>query len=165
MKMQKKIIDVSGKSGLVEIVLKKEGEEVEIVGQFQTHGKKVHTLQLVVTHKAPRTRANTTLRGVAWDQSQIKLSGKIIIEKGAQQTQSFLRERVLLMSPQARAEAIPNLEILANDVKCSHAATISNIPEEQVFYLMSRGLTRKKAEEMIVEGFLTVQGLDKPLQK
>jgi Fe-S cluster assembly protein SufD len=78
-----------------------------------------------------------------------------VIEKNAQQTKSFLRENVLLLSPNAKAEAIPNLEIEANDVKCSHAATISNISDEEVFYLMSRGISRKEAEELIVEGFLT----------
>ncbi len=151
----KKIVDVSNKTGELEIILNKKGMELEIVGRFQTYGSEVKELNIRIVHRAPHTTANTTLKGVAWDTSQLKLSGTIIIEKSAQQTQSFLRENILLLSPEAKAEAIPNLEILANDVKCSHAATISNISEEQVFYLMSRGLTRKKAEEMIVDGFLT----------
>lgn len=150
----KKNIDISNKTGELEIVLDKEGMELEIVGKFQTRSSEIMALNIRIIHRAPHTTANTTLKGVAWDSSQLKLSGIIVIEKLAQQTQSFLRENILLLSPHAKAEAIPNLEILANDVKCSHAATISNISEEQVFYLMSRGLTRKKAEEVIVEGFL-----------
>lgn len=150
----KKNIDISDKTGDLEIILDKEGMELEIVGKFQTRGSEIMALNIRIIHRAPHTTASTTLKGVVWDSSQLKLSGTIIIEKLAQQTQSFLRENILLLSPKAKAEAIPNLEILANDVKCSHAATISNISEEQVFYLMSRGLTRKKAEEVIVEGFL-----------
>lgn len=152
----KKLIDVSNKTGELEIVLDKEGMELEIVGKFQTRGSEITRLHIRIIHRAPHTIANTILKGAAWDSSQLKLSGTIVIEKSAQQTQSFLRENILLLSPKAKAEAIPNLEILANDVKCSHAATISNISEEQVFYFMSRGLTRKKAEEIIVDGFLTV---------
>ena len=152
----KKIIDVSDKIGELEIILDKKGMELEIVGIFQTRGSEIKELDIRIIHRAPHTVANTTLKGVAWDTSQLKLSGTIVIEKQAQQTQSFLRENILLLSPKAKAEAIPNLEILANDVKCSHAATISNISEEQVFYLMSRGLTRNKAEEIIVNGFLTL---------
>ena len=152
----KKTIDVSNKTGELEIVLDKEGTDLEIVGRFQTRGIEVKELKIRIVHRASHTSANTVLKGVAWDASQLKLSGTIVIEKSAQQTQSFLRENILLLSPKAKAEAIPNLEILANDVKCSHAATISNISEEQVFYFMSRGLTRKKAEKIIVDGFLTV---------
>lgn len=152
----KKTIDISDKTGELEIVLDKKGMELEIVGRFQTRGIEVKELKVRIVHRAPNTTANTTLKGVVWDASQLKLSGTIVIEKSAQQTQSFLRENILLLSPKAKAGAIPNLEILANDVRCSHAATISNISEEQVFYVMSRGLTRKKAEEIIVDGFLTV---------
>ena len=67
---------------------------------------------------------------------------------------SFLTEKILLLSDEARAEAVPDLEIESDDVKCSHAATISKIPEEQLFYLMSRGLSKFEGESMIVEGFL-----------
>lgn len=156
-----KTIDISGKSGLIEIILDKEGMVVEIVGAFQTTGKMIHELHVRIVHKVPHTSARTTLRGVAFDESQLKLSGTIVIEKQAQQTNSFLKENILLLSPKAKAEAVPNLEIEANDVKCSHAATVSNIPQEHLFYLMSRGLTKKQAEEIIVEGFLNLPGLRK----
>jgi Fe-S cluster assembly protein SufD len=151
-----KRIDLSNKSGHIEIVLDKEGQEVQIVGAFQTFGTEIKELSVRIIHKAPRTSATTTLKGVAWDHSQLKLSGTIIIEPDAQKTSSFLREQILLLSKDAKAEAIPNLEIEANDVKCSHAATISNLSEEQLFYLMSRGLSRKRAEQEIVKSFLVL---------
>ncbi|MCA9369371.1 SufD family Fe-S cluster assembly protein, partial [Candidatus Woesebacteria bacterium] len=65
-------------------------------------------------------------------------------------------ERVLLLSDTATAETVPDLEILTDDVKCSHAASVSRIPEEQIFYLQSRGIERSTAEDMIVEGFLAL---------
>ncbi|MBI5151575.1 MAG: SufD family Fe-S cluster assembly protein [Candidatus Pacebacteria bacterium] len=147
-------IDVSDKSGLVEIVLDKEGEDVQIFGTFETRENEVRELHVRVIHIAEHTLANTVLKGVAWDSSQLKLSGTIVIQKSAQHTNSFLRENILLLSPTAKAEAIPNLEIEANEVKCSHAATISNIPEEHLFYLMSRGIEKREAEVLVVKGFL-----------
>lgn len=151
-----KVINVSDTRGDQEIILDREGMELRIVGAFEARDKEIIELNLRVIHKAPHTHAETLLRGVAWDQSSLRIHGTIIIEKGAQQTNSFLKENILLMSPTARAEAIPNLEIEANDVKCSHAATVSKIPEEHLFYLMSRGLTKKQSEKLIVEGFLKV---------
>jgi Fe-S cluster assembly scaffold protein SufB len=93
---------------------------------------------------------------VATDQAQIKFVGRIIIDKDCGDSNSFLTERILLLSDQAKAEAVPDLEIKTDDVKCSHAASISRIPEEHLFYLMSRGLQRSAAEQMVVDGFLSL---------
>lgn len=142
------------KPGKHVIKLKKAGEEVEIVGVFETQGKEQVELELIVHHQAPRTRAKTTLKGVVRDQSQLKFKGRIIIDPKCDQSSSFLTERILLLSDQAYAEAIPDLEILTNDVQCSHAASISHLDEKQLFYLMSRGLGKKQAEKLIVKGFL-----------
>lgn len=136
------------------VKLTKPGEEVEISGVFQTKNDEQVEVEVIIHHQAPNTQANTTLKGVARDSSQLKFVGRIIIDKNCGNSNSFLTERILLLSDQARAEAIPDLEILSDDVKCSHAASISNIPEEQLFYLMSRGVEKKEAEELIVEGFL-----------
>lgn len=150
----KKTIDISDKSGLVEIVLDKEGMEIAVVGMFEVTGKEKKELHVRIIHKVPHTRATTLLKGVAWNSAQLKLSGTIVIEHAASQTSSFLTEKILLLSPTAHAEAVPNLEIYTDDVKCSHAATVSNIPEEHLFYLMSRGISRNEAEKLVVEGFL-----------
>ncbi len=131
-----------------------EGAEVEIVGKFLAIGNEAKEVSVILYHRAAHTRANTVLKGVARDQSFIKFVGRIIIDKDCPDTQSFLEERVLLLSDEARAETVPDLEIESDDVKCSHAASISNLDETQVFYLMSRGINKSVAEEMIVEGFL-----------
>lgn len=131
-----------------------EGAEVSITGFFQAKNLDQQKISVIIHHKAPQTLANTVLKGTAEDAALLSFTGRIIIDKNCGQSNSFLTERILLLSEKARAEAVPDLEILSDDVSCSHAASISHIPEEQVFYLMSRGIGRKKAEEMIVEGFL-----------
>lgn len=145
------VIERPGKY-LVELV--GEGAEVEISGSFKVGGETKHEVELLIHHKAAHTRANTVLKAVAKNQSFIRFVGRIIIDKKCPDTQSFLEERVLLLSDEARAETIPDLEIESDDVKCSHAASISTLDETQIFYLMSRGLPREAAKKMIVEGFL-----------
>lgn len=146
---------VINKPGEYHIELLGEGSEVEISGVFEASGSETKEVSVTIVHKAGHTRANTTLKGVARDKAFLKFVGRIIIAKNCPDTNSFLTEKILLLSDKARAEAVPDLEIESDDVKCSHAATISNLDEEQVFYLMSRGLSRPQAEKMLVEGFLS----------
>lgn len=130
------------------------GVELEVAGVFNATGRDMTQVVAIIHHKAPHTRANTTLKGVARDHASITFVGRIIIEEDCGDSHSFLTERILLLSDTAHAKAVPDLEIMTDDVSCSHAASVSNIPDEHIFYLMSRGLTRLQAEEMIVEGFL-----------
>lgn len=141
-------------SGEYLVELTAERAEVKIVGMFKATGDEKINIQLTIVHKAAHTRANTILKGVAFDTVSIRFFGRIKIEEHCPDTQSFLEERILLLSPTARAEAVPELEILCDDVKCSHAASVSQISPEHLFYLESRGIPKKTAEEMIVEGFL-----------
>jgi Fe-S cluster assembly protein SufD len=139
-----------------QVFLTQPGAEVEIVGAFSLTGSDQQAVTVILHHQAPHTRATTTLHGVARDRSQLSFTGRIIIDPGCPDTNSFLTERILLLSDQAKATAVPDLEILSDDVKCSHAASISRIPEEHLFYLQSRGIPRTQAEEMIVDGFLAI---------
>lgn len=132
------------------------GQELTVTGVFQAKGRQAIEVSVVIHHTAPHTRATTILKGAAFDQSRLRFVGRIIIEPDCGDTQSFLTERVLLLSDTATAETVPDLEIKTDDVKCSHAATVSHIPDEQVFYLMSRGLSRKAAQNEIVAGFLKI---------
>lgn len=152
--MMKKFIDISDKRGNVEVCLDKEGQEFEIFGAFHTKEHEHIDLSVVVIHNAPHTSANITLKGVCEDTSVLNLSGTIIVKKEAVGTKSFLKEKILMLSEKASATATPNLEINTDDVKCSHAATISQIPEEHLFYLMSRGISKLDAIALIVDGFL-----------
>lgn len=153
---QKKSIKID-KSGIFVINLTDPGAEAEVSGAFMAENHDNLEVTVIVHHSAPNTRAETKLHGVARDQAKIKFTGRILIDENCGNINSFLTERVLLLSDQAKAECIPDLEIESDDVKCSHAASISRIPEEQIFYLMSRGISQKAAEDLIVEGFLETQ--------
>jgi Fe-S cluster assembly scaffold protein SufB len=152
-KDEKRVIRVD-KPGKYVVELVGEGAEAEIVGAFRGRNKDQIEIEIEVVHKAKNTSANTHIRGVVGDQARAMVVGTIRVLSGAQQTNSFLAEKLLILSERARAEAVPNLEIEANDVKCSHAATVGKIDEEQLFYLMSRGLRQADARDIIVEGFL-----------
>lgn len=128
--------------------------EVSISGRFVVSGSDKEKVEVIIHHKAPRTVARTSLRGTSSDTAKLTFFGRIIIDPDCPQTNSFLEERILLLSPNARGETVPELEILSDDVKCSHAATISTIDPEQLFYLQSRGLTFDQAEKMLVASFL-----------
>jgi Fe-S cluster assembly protein SufD len=134
--------------------LDKSGEKLDIVGSFWLKGHDQFTLNLKVIHAAPHTKAKVTLRAVVDDQAHIDLNGLVIVNPAAQGTDSVLSEKVLLLSKSATATAIPNLEILANDVKCTHAATVGPIDEEQLFYLTSRGISSAQAKTLLAQGFL-----------
>lgn len=145
---------VISEPGEYRIILSKPDVGVTVVGRFAVSKSEQQQIAVTIHHQAPRTSANTSLRGTSADQAKLTFFGRIIIAPDCPQTNSFLEERILLLSSQARGETIPELEILSNDVKCSHAATLSTIDENQLFYLQSRGLSLKKAEKMLVNSFL-----------
>lgn len=95
------------------------------------------------------------VRAVVEDNGILKLKGMILIKEDAAGANAFLRFKVLLLGKNARAEVDPGLEILTNDVKASHAASVGQVDEEQLFYLMSRGINKKEAVKLIVEAFLS----------
>lgn len=140
--------------GIYEVNLIGEGAQVTIVGSFALQPNELQQYQVIIHHLAPRTTAQTKLLGTVRANGFLRLKGQIIIDADCHDCQSFLTERVLLLSPTARAEVIPDLEILNNEVRCSHAASITRIPESQLFYLQSRGLSHSSAENMIADGFL-----------
>ncbi len=114
---------------------------------------------IVIKHLAPATKSRAVLKGVVNDQAQLGFFGKIIIAPNCQRVSAFLEERILLLSDEAKAEVVPDLEILSHDVICSHAATMSYPDEAEIFYLMSRGLSRQQAIKLIVQGFLAKEDL------
>lgn len=139
--------------GEYEINIKAAGAEVTIVSLQKIVDEKTQ-VKVIINHLAPHSLANTKLKGVVRGKGQLSLYGKIYIANNCPGVRSFLTERVLLLDKLAKAEAVPDLEILSDDVSCSHAATISPIDELQLFYLMSRGISRNQAEDFIVDGFL-----------
>jgi len=104
-------------------------------------------------HLAKNTTSDLLFKGALVDSSRSVWQGMIYVAPGADKTDGYQANRNLLLSKQARADSIPGLEILANDVRCTHGATVGKIDADQVFYLMARGISRNDAEKLIVEGF------------
>ncbi|HLL40940.1 MAG TPA: SufD family Fe-S cluster assembly protein, partial [Rubrobacteraceae bacterium] len=110
-----------------------------------------HTLQ---DHVAPNAHSDLLYKGALRDESLTVFSGLIRVEPGAQKTDAYQTNRnVILGTDDAFAVSLPNLEIMADDVKCSHGSTTGQVDETELFYLMSRGIPRREAEKLVVFGF------------
>lgn len=109
-----------------------------------------HTLQ---HHAAPSARSDLLFKGALTDSAESVFRGLIRVDEGAQLTDAYQTNRNLLLSEESEATTLPSLEIAADDVKCSHGATVGQVDEQQLFYLTSRGLTRAQAERLLVFGF------------
>lgn len=110
----------------------------------------LHTLQ---RHNAPNCTSDLLIKGCLKDKARSVYQGLIQVAEKAQRTDAYQANRNLLLSDQARADSIPGLEILANDVRCTHGATLGHVDEEHLYYLMARGLPRAESERLIVEAF------------
>ena len=130
-----------------------DGSNTECNGIYFLDGKQHVDLDTLMQHTGYATSGDLLLHGALRDRARAVFIGMIKIDPSGQLTNSYLKNQNLLLSDTARADSIPALEIDANDVRASHAATISQVEEEYVFYLQSRGIPREKAVHMIVEGF------------
>jgi FeS assembly protein SufB len=129
------------------------GSAGELVGVFFTDNDQRFSINTLSDHIGLSTNAETLVKGVLTESSRVEFDGMIRVRPKAQQTASFLSAHGLLLSRQARGEFIPGLEIAANEVSASHGATTGQIDEEQLFYLMVRGIAQPEAERIIVQGF------------
>ncbi|HEY6730725.1 MAG TPA: Fe-S cluster assembly protein SufD [Solirubrobacterales bacterium] len=130
------------------------GSEARVTGGYAGGPGQHLDFDTLQEHAAPNTNSDLAFRGVLAAGSTAVWRGMIKVDPGAQQTDAFQESRNLLLSPEAHADAIPGLEILADDVRCTHAAAIAQVDKEQLFYLTSRGLDDEAAKALIIEGFL-----------
>ena len=117
-----------------------EGADARVTGAYATRGRQHVDFDTTQEHAAPHTTSDLAFRGVLQGRSTAVWKGNIIVDPGAQKTDAFQDSRNLLISKRAHADAIPGLEIQANDVRCTHAAAVAQVDPEQLFYLRSRGL-------------------------
>jgi Fe-S cluster assembly protein SufD len=132
-----------------------EGAEARVTGAYATHGRQHIDFDTTQEHAAPHTTSDLAFRGVLQGRSTAVWKGNIIVDPGAQKTDAFQESRNLLISKRAHADAIPGLEIQANDVRCTHAAAVAQVDPEQLFYLRSHGLGEEVAKRLVIEGFLS----------
>ncbi len=129
------------------------GATSRVTGAYFADGTQHLDYDTYQLHAAPDTTSDFAFKGALRDSAATVWRGMIRVEEGAQKTNAYQENRNLLLSKTATANSIPGLEILANDVRCTHGATLSQVDREQLFYLMARGLPRSTAERMIVRGF------------
>ena len=130
----------------METLLAGEGADAKVTGAYAPHARQHIDFDTTQEHGAANTTSDLAFRGILADRSTAVWRGMIKVDPGAQQTDAFQECRNLLLSKRAHADAIPGLEILANDVRCTHAAAIAQIDKEQLFYLRSRGLGEPPAQ-------------------
>ena len=129
------------------------GAKATIVGIVLVKGEgmvRLHTLQ---SHEAPDTTSNLLVKTALGGKASCVIDGGIRVEKSAQKTDAYQRNENLLLSQSAHAESKPSLEILANDVRCTHGATVGPVSENELWYLATRGISGANARSLIVSGF------------
>jgi Fe-S cluster assembly protein SufD len=130
-----------------------QGATSRVTGAYFADGSQHLDYDTLQQHLAPHTTSDFAFKGVLRDAATSVWRGMIRVAKDAQKTNAYQENRNLLLSPKAHADSIPGLEILANDVRCTHGATISQVNRDELFYCMARGLSRSEAELLIVRGF------------
>ena len=123
-------------------------------GAYTLKGKSHCDNHTTVDHKVANCYSKELYKGVIDDRATNVFNGKVFVRKDAQKINAFQSNANILLSETGTVNSKPELEIYADDVKCSHGSTTGNIDENSIFYLMSRGLTRDLANKMIVKGFL-----------
>jgi Fe-S cluster assembly protein SufD len=137
-----------------ETLLAGEGAEAKVTGAYAPHGRQHVDFDTTQEHGAANTTSDLAFRGILAQRSSAVWRGMIKVDPGAQRTDAFQECRNLLLSKRAHADAIPGLEILADDVRCTHAAAVAQIDPDQVFYLRSRGLDEAISKRLVIEGFM-----------
>ena len=137
----------------LDVDLSGEGGHAELLGIYFPTGRQHIDHQTLQIHRVPQCFSDLLFNGALKDKARSVYMGIIKVFPGAQQTDAFQRNGNLILDGTARADSIPGLEIEADDVRCTHAATAAQVEDEYLFYLMARGLSRAQAERMIVQGF------------
>jgi Fe-S cluster assembly protein SufD len=130
-----------------------QGATSRVTGAYFADGTQHLDYDTFQEHMAPNTESDFAFKGALRENASAVWRGMIRVEEGAQKTNAYQENRNLLLSDTAHADSIPGLEIMANDVRCTHGATLGKVDREQLFYLMARGLSRAQAERLIVRGF------------
>jgi len=149
-----------------------DGSSSEVVGLYFGEGDQTLDYRMVIDHQGRSTNSDVLLKGAVEDDAQSVFTGLLRIEKDAVRTSTFETNRNLVLSENAKAHSVPNLEILCNDVICGHASSVGPLETEHLYYLQSRGLARERAERLLIRGFfqevidrLPIAGLEDPISE
>lgn len=138
----------------VEIELEESNTYTSLTGGYFASGKQSMDHQTRINHKVPHCESHELYKGIVDEQASAAFNGKVYVHPDAQKTNAFQQNDTLVLSPHAVMNSKPQLEIFADDVKCSHGATIGQMDEKSLFYLMSRGIKEGAARQMLKDAFL-----------
>ena len=148
------------------------GASSEVVGLYFGEGSQMLDYRMVITHVGKNTSSNVFLKGAVGDNSESVFTGLLRIEKDATRTSTFETNRNLVLSENAKANSVPNLEILCDDVICGHASSVGPLETDHLYYIQSRGLSKNRAERLLIRGFfqevidrLPIDGLAGPVSE
>lgn len=161
-KKEKFVVDKPGKhifflfnySGRVKIEIKEKGAKVYVFGLYIGKGDDQFKLESLQHHRVGESVSDLLIKGVFFDQAKFIYQGMIRIEKKAQKSNAYQKNQNLILSKEVFVDSRPFLEILANDVRCTHASTTGRLNQDQLYYLQTRGLKQKQAERLLVQGFV-----------
>lgn len=140
-------------SGTISCRIEAENIKLYMVGLYDTKGKDKYTVRTEQIHLSPNSFSDLFVLSVADESSSLSFSGLIRIEKDAQQSHAYQKNQNLLLSGDAFVDSRPILEILANDVFCTHGSTTGPISKDQLYYLQTKGLSLQQAKELSITGF------------
>lgn len=135
------------------VTLEGNGASSDVSGLYFGEGSQTLDYRMVVTHVGRNTTSDVFLKGALEDSSQSVFTGLLRIEKDAQKTSTFETNRNLVLSENAKAHSVPNLEILCDDVVCGHASSVGPLEKDHMYYLQSRGLSTSRAQRLLIRGF------------
>ena len=139
----------------VRVYLVGEGARAHLRGLYLCPGEERVNFHVEMHHRAPGCFSEQLFKGIAGGTARTRFDGRIVVAPGAQQTEAYQTNHNLLLSAGAKAETKPQLEIYADDVKCSHGATVGRLDEEELFYMRSRGIPETEARVLQMISFLS----------
>ena len=150
------IFSIGGNMSRIEVISSINSADINfnIKGLYLAKTNQHHDITTLMQHKHPESKSNQHIKGILQKDSSGVFQGKVIVAQDAQKTDAFQFNQNLLLSETAEVNAKPELEIYADDVKCSHGATTGELDEEMLFYLRSRGLNTEDAKKLLLEGFI-----------
>jgi Fe-S cluster assembly protein SufD len=134
-------------------ILTEENSECHLLGFYLADGNRLVDNHTLIDHAKPHCHSNEFYKGILDGKSRAVFNGKVIVRKDAQKTLAYQSNKNILMSKEAKINTKPQLEIFADDVKCSHGATVGQLDEQSLFYLLSRGIPKEKAKSMLIKAF------------
>jgi Fe-S cluster assembly protein SufD len=137
----------------IDVRMDHEGAECSVDGLYMIDGNQHADTHSIIDHRQPRCRSQQLYKGILDGKSRAVFNGKVFVRHGAQQTDARQTNKNLLLSNEARIDTKPQLEIFADDVKCTHGAAVGQLEEDEVFYLESRGIRPELARNLLTYGF------------